>query len=93
MIQSILVRWISIIGMNDMPFMDSIAPALTTVRTPTADLGKHAAEILVAMIHSAPIENRRVVLKPELVIRNSVASVDQAKSYGDLVLRNVAGRA
>jgi LacI family transcriptional regulator len=68
---------ISMIGMNDMPFMDSIAPALTTIRTPTADLGKHAAEILVAMIHGAAVENRRVVLNPELVVRNSVAAANQ----------------
>jgi LacI family transcriptional regulator len=73
---------ISIIGMNDMPFMDSIAPALTTIRTPAADLGKHAAEILVAMVHGASIENRRVVLNPELVIRNSVEPVDRAKATG-----------
>jgi DNA-binding LacI/PurR family transcriptional regulator len=26
--------------------MDSIAPALATIRTPTTELGKHAAEIL-----------------------------------------------
>ena len=73
---------ISIIGMNDMPFMDSIAPALTTIRTPTAELGKHAAEILVAMVHGASIENRRVVLNPELVIRNSVEPIDRAKATG-----------
>jgi LacI family transcriptional regulator len=73
---------ISIIGMNDMPFMDSIAPALTTIRTPAADLSKHAAEILVAMVHGASIENRRVVLNPELVIRNSVEPVDRAKATG-----------
>jgi LacI family transcriptional regulator len=69
---------ISIIGMNDMPFMDSIAPALTTVRTPTAELGKNAAEILVAMINGAPVENRRVVLAPELVDRNSAALVQRS---------------
>jgi LacI family transcriptional regulator len=39
-------RNISIIGMNNMPFMDSITPALATIRTPTTELGKHAAEIL-----------------------------------------------
>jgi hypothetical protein len=71
---------ISLVGMNDMPFMDSIAPALTTIRTPTADLGKHAAEILVAMIHGAPIENRRVVLNPELVVRNSVMPTDRKRA-------------
>ena len=79
---------ISLVGMNDMPFMDSIAPALTTIRTPTADLGKHAAEILVAMIHGAPIENRRVVLNPELVVRNSVKPTDRprAADHDDPVL-------
>ena len=79
---------ISLVGMNDMPFMDSIAPALTTIRTPTADLGKHAAEILVAMIHGAPIENRRVVLNPELVVRNSVMPTDRPRAAGhdDLIL-------
>ena len=81
-------RDISIIGMNDMPFMDSIAPALTTVRTPTAELGKHAAEILVAMIHGTAIENRRVVLTPELVVRNSVKPTDQPRAvdHDDLIL-------
>jgi LacI family transcriptional regulator len=64
---------ISIIGMNDMPFMNAIAPALTTIRTPTADLGKEAAELLVAMINGVPIENRRVILQPTLVVRDSVA--------------------
>ena len=87
---------ISLVGMNDMPFMDSIAPALTTIRTPTADLGKHAAEILVAMIHGAPIENRRVVLNPELVVRNSVMPTDRprAADHDDPVLpRNAQVRA
>ncbi len=85
---------ISLVGMNDMPFMDSIAPALTTIRTPTADLGKHAAELLVAMIHGAPIENRRVVLTPELIVRNSAVPVNQTKApdYGGIV-RTVAVRA
>lgn len=69
---------ISIVGMNDMPFMDAIAPALTTIRTPTADLGKEAAAILAAMINGEPIENKRVVLKPELVVRNSVGLVGAA---------------
>jgi LacI family transcriptional regulator len=65
---------VSVIGMNDMAFMDAIAPALTTIRTPTSDLGKEAAELLIAMINGAPIQNRRVVLKPTLVVRDSVAA-------------------
>jgi len=77
---------ISIIGMNDMPFMDAIAPPLTTIRTPTAELGKHAAAILVDMINGTPIQNERVELEPELVVRNSVTmmSAAQARRYDHL---------
>jgi len=71
---------ISIIGMNDMPFMDTISPALTTIRTPAADLGREAAAILVAMINGLPIEDRRVVLQPELVIRDSVDTIGRTQS-------------
>jgi LacI family transcriptional regulator len=83
---------ISIIGMNDMPFMDSIAPALTTMRTPTAELGKQAAEILAAMISGEPIENRQVILSPELVVRKSVAPVGGAgaRRHDDVVTRRAA---
>jgi LacI family transcriptional regulator len=80
---------ISIIGMNDMPFMDRIAPALTTVRTPAAGLGKQAAEILVAMIHGATIENRRVVLTPELVDRNSTSLFRRSEAARDVATEHL----
>lgn len=70
---------ISIVGMNDMPFMDAITPALTTIRTPTAGLGKQAAAILVDMINGTPILNRRVLLAPELIVRNSVATIGETR--------------
>lgn len=65
---------ISIVGMNDMLFMDAIAPALTTVRTPAAELGRQAADLLISIIKGIPVRNDRVVLKPELIVRASVAS-------------------
>jgi LacI family transcriptional regulator len=60
--------------------MDAIAPPLTTIRTPTAELGKHAAAILVDMINGTPIQKRRVELEPELVVRHSVATMSAAKA-------------
>ncbi|WP_211912191.1 LacI family DNA-binding transcriptional regulator [Tardiphaga alba] len=71
---------ISVVGMNDMLFMEDIAPALTTVRTPTADLGTQASCILVSMIQGLPISNDRILLKPELMVRDSVTSVDAQQS-------------
>lgn len=67
---------ISIVGMNDMLLMDAIAPPLTTVRTPTAELGRQAADLLISMIKGVPLPKDRIILKPELVIRNSVAPAD-----------------
>ena len=65
---------ISLVGMNDMLFMDAIDPGLTTIRTPTAELGNQAAAILIAMIKGQPVQSDRVVLKPELLVRDSVMS-------------------
>jgi LacI family transcriptional regulator len=64
---------ISLVGMNDMLFMDAINPGLTTIKTPTAELGNRASAILIAMIKGQPIHSDRVVLKPNLLTRDSVA--------------------
>jgi len=82
---------VSIVGMNDMSFMDRIAPPLTTIRTPTANLGKHAADILVAMINGVPIEDNQVVLSPELIIRNSVATIGEVKNVAHDEIANRRG--
>lgn len=70
---------ISLVGMNDMLFMDAIAPALTTICTPTTDLGAQAANLLVSMIRGIAIENERIVLKPVLRCRESVADANHIK--------------
>lgn len=76
---------ISLVGMNNMQFMDAIAPALTTIHTPTADLGTEAAKLLIAMINDTPIETNRIVMAPELVVRDSVARIrNVARSDADL---------
>ncbi|QND72643.1 substrate-binding domain-containing protein [Tardiphaga robiniae] len=66
---------ISLVGMNDMLFMDAIAPALTTISTPTAELGTQASHILIAMIKGTPVQNDRIVLTPVLLARDSVAAI------------------
>src|SRR5258707_6107570 len=70
---------IPIVAIIDMPCMDEIPRALTTIRPPTAGLGKQAAAILVDMINGTPILNRRVLLAPELIVRNSVATIGETK--------------
>jgi len=64
---------ISLVGHNDMPLMDVVWPPLTTVRIEHRDMGRIAANMLVEAIKSGSSEIRHVVLRPELVVRQSTA--------------------
>lgn len=66
---------ISVIGYNDMPFIDKLAPPLTSVRVPHAQLGSVAAEMLVERLTHGRADVRTVVLPVELVVRRSTAPV------------------
>lgn len=61
----------SVIGHNDMPLMDVVSPAMTTVRIEHRKMGRIAAAMLVEAIKSRSAEIRHVVLPPELVVRGS----------------------
>jgi LacI family transcriptional regulator len=65
----------SVVGFNDMPFIDRLRPPLTTVRFPHYQVGTEAAQLLLERIaeHSAPV--KILYLAPELIIRGSTARV------------------
>lgn len=65
----------SVTGFNDMPFLDRISPALTTVRIQPFATGQAAARQLLAMMrgHSIGVEHE-TVMGVELVVRDSVAA-------------------
>jgi LacI family transcriptional regulator len=46
-------RDVSIVGFNDMPFVDQFRPPLTTVRIPHRELGRRAAGLLLAALDTA----------------------------------------
>jgi LacI family transcriptional regulator len=64
---------ISVVGHNDMPLMDLVAPALTTVRIGHRAMGREAAELLFQRMRRADIPTRMVMLTPSLVIRSSTS--------------------
>ncbi|MDA8312569.1 MAG: LacI family DNA-binding transcriptional regulator [Actinomycetota bacterium] len=64
---------ISIVGFNDMPFIDRLNPPLTTVRIPHHELGVHAAELLLAQLHDPDAPIAIVEIVPELITRGSTA--------------------
>jgi len=64
---------ISVVGFNDMPFIDRLRPPLTTIRFPHYQVGTEAAQLLLERIaeHSGPV--KILYLAPELVVRGSTA--------------------
>lgn len=64
---------ISVVGFNDMPFVDKLRPALTTVRIPHHDLGSEAARLLLGQMREFRRQERSVLLPVELSVRQSTA--------------------
>jgi LacI family transcriptional regulator len=67
---------VSVIGFNDMRFVDEFSPPLTTVRVPHHQLGVEAARLLLDRLR-APATNppmaKTITLPVELVVRSSTA--------------------
>jgi LacI family transcriptional regulator len=61
----------SLVGHNDMPLVDLIAPALTTVRVPVEQMSEQAASLFLDhLMHPALAPTTRVLM-PTLVVRES----------------------
>lgn len=61
---------ISVTGFQDLPMMDRVSPALTTVHVPQYEMGHEAARILLQHIGGIT-EQQHVVLPVELMVRES----------------------
>ncbi len=66
-------RDVSVVGFNDMPFMDRITPPLTTVRLPHYEVGAAAADLLLERIDDPDGPIKVMFLAPELVVCSSSA--------------------
>ena len=65
---------LSLVGHNDMPFMDAIAPPLTTVRIRHREMGTEAARLLLRAI-AGEANGLSIVLRPDLIVRGSTRAV------------------
>jgi LacI family transcriptional regulator len=63
---------LSLIGFGDLDHSRIVAPALTTVPVPAMEVGRQAAQGLLARIKKEPIESTSI--GSELVVRESTAS-------------------
>lgn len=65
----------SLIGFDDHPWAAVSNPPLTVVRQPTLQLGQIAAQTLLNMINDQPPPEPRIILKAELIVRQSCYSI------------------
>ena len=64
----------SLVGFNDMPFVDRLRPPLTTVRVDEHALGLRASRMLLSHIEDPEARRETIMLAPELVVRGSTAT-------------------
>jgi DNA-binding LacI/PurR family transcriptional regulator len=62
---------VSVIGYNDVPFMDLMTIPLTTVRTDFYTLGRLSGQMLLELIEKEDGSLQSIVVKPELIVRQS----------------------
>src|SRR5680860_491236 len=63
----------SVVGFNDMPFLDKLRPPLTTIAIPHQQIGAEAARLLLDSISEPDRASRSVLLPLSLVVRGSTA--------------------
>ena len=61
----------AVVGFDDLAPAAYFRPALTTVRQPIEESGRQAAELLIGRIRGTVRESREIILKTELVVRES----------------------
>ncbi len=65
---------VSVVGFNDMPFMDRLTPSLTSVSFPHYELGKEAGRLILEQIAGAERTDEAHYLLPDLKVRGSTAA-------------------
>jgi LacI family transcriptional regulator len=64
----------SVVGFNDMPFLDKLRPPLTSIAIPHQQIGAEAARLLLDAIADPKRAARSVLLPLSLVVRGSTAA-------------------
>lgn len=62
---------VAVMGTDDIDILSFVKPRLTTVGVPKLRLGIRCAELLIDLIRKKETEEKRIVMKPELIIRET----------------------
>lgn len=65
---------VAVAGFDDVPLAEHVHPPLTTVRQPIYEIGQRICEMLIRLLQDGALEERHVILQPQLVVRESCGS-------------------
>ncbi len=68
---------LSLVGFGDMPIAAALHPPLTTVNQFPERTGQIAAQTIIKMIRNEELEQKRIILDPQLTIRRSCAPIGE----------------
>jgi LacI family repressor for deo operon, udp, cdd, tsx, nupC, and nupG len=71
-----LPRQFSVMGFDDISFASFVTPSLTTMKQPRLKIGEEAMDLLLALLEGKPPRRSEVLLRAELIVRNSVSRPD-----------------
>jgi LacI family transcriptional regulator len=74
-------RDISVVGYDDVDFAEMLSPALTSIRQPKYELGRAAAELLIAETVDPAHRHGDIRFEPELVERQSTTARARLNRY------------
>lgn len=73
---------IAVAGFDDIPIAAYSNPPLTTIHQPIYDIGQMTCAMLIDILNARSLGDRHVLLKPDLVIRESSGTVLSTNSKG-----------
>ncbi|MBE9524442.1 MAG: LacI family DNA-binding transcriptional regulator [Chloroflexi bacterium] len=62
---------VAITGFDNIPMAEYSHPSLTTIHQPLYKIGGMVCEMLIQLIRGESLENKHILLKPELIVRQS----------------------
>ncbi len=71
---------IAVTGFDDIPIAEHSYPPLTTVHQPIYQIGSMVCEMLIKLIRGESLDNKQVLLKPKLIVRDSCGSTSRQHS-------------
>lgn len=72
-------RDLAVVGFDDSPFARFLRPTLSSIRQPIAEVGERLVAMLADLCNGRTVSEPHVLLKPELVVRESSGGDSEAR--------------